>query len=797
MPALLETPILSALRPLSWAGAEGAGVSWPSVSSEGAKVLSCLLVLGALVPVWHRRPGLTRLLLPAGALLLALGGAHFLEACRLWSREPPVPGMIRYGSAAVALACGGLVAALALRLMDRPAPGGGGAAAALEAAAEEKRIALDRLRDLEARFRLFVEGVKDYAICRIDPEGRVATWNPGAERISGYPAEEILGRPFALLYPREDQEAELPARALAQAQAEGSCEQEGWRVRKDGTRFAAMVHITAIRNGEGGLLGFAQVLRDITERRESEQRIRKLAAELERKVRTQGDELLESGAMIKGIIEYAPAAVALKNLEGRFLIVNPRLETMVGRSQAELTGKVNGEIFDPDRAAQLNDREDRVVGLRQALEVEEQWVHPDGTTHDYLSHQFPLVDALGQCWGLGIISTDITERRRADQALLQSQKMESLGLLAGGIAHDFNNLLGAMQGNLELAKLELAPAGPVPEPIRLLEGVVDHAAYLVGQMLTYAGRAPFKLEPVDLNRVVEEMLHLLRASISKKAVISYDPDPQLARIEADASQIQQMVMNLVLNASEALNDAAGTIAIRTGMEQLGGPYLRSVYEGQDLEPGLHVSLEVSDTGVGMNPETRKRMFEPFYTTKFAGRGLGLSAIQGIVRSHRGGIRVYSEPGLGTQFKIVLPALEPDPSLAEVEPEAALDGFRGRGTVLVVDDEASLRASVVKLLNHVGFDTLQAMDGFEALRIVERQGESIRLILMDLTMPKMDGEEAYHELRRRGVLVPVILTSGFHEREALKRFRGQGLAGFLQKPYKYAVLMKMLRESLEP
>jgi PAS domain S-box-containing protein len=804
MPPFLDPLPLTALRlPAAADLAEQldqleAGVPWPSVAAEGAAALACLLVLAALAPVWLRRrePGLARVLLPAGMFMLAFAGIHLLEACRPWAGAPPAFGAIKLGTASVALVCGALVAVLGPRLLADP-PAAGVAPAGSPGDAEEKRAAQERLNDVETRFSLFVEEVKDYAICRIDPEGRVSTWNPGAERISGYPAEEIIGQPFARFYPREEQEAGKPAQALERAEAVGSSEQEGWRVRKDGSRFIAMTHLTAIRDREGGLVGFAQILRDITERRESEQRIRKLAQELERKVKVQGEELLESGAMVKGIIEYAPAAVALKSLEGRFLIVNPRMETMLGRSQAELAGKGNREIFPAELATRLNEREERVLGLRQAVEVEEQWTHADGGLHDYLIHVFPLVDALGQCWGVGIIGTDVTERRRADQVLLQSQKMESLGLLAGGIAHDFNNLLGALQGNLDLAKLELAGTGAVPEPLRQMEGVVDHATRLVGQILTYAGRAPFKLEPLDLNQLVEEMIHLLRASISPQAVICYDPDPDLARIEGDASQIQQVVMNLVLNASEALGESAGTITIRTGMEFLGGPYLRSVYEGQELAPGMHVSLEVADTGPGMNAETRNRVFEPFFTTKFAGRGLGLSAILGIVRSHRGGIRVYSEPGMGTQFKIVLPAKGTAQALAEPEPEAVLDGFRGSGTVLVVDDEDGIRATAVKLLNHMGFNAIQAADGSEAVRILERQGEGIRLILMDLTMPKMDGVEAYLELRRRGVLVPVILTSGFHEREALRRFRGQGLAGFLQKPYKYSVLMKMVRASLEP
>ena len=773
-------------------------VFWLNVCSDGAIALACGLVLLTLVRLFPRRePGLTGILALAGALTLAFGLTHALEAFHFWSGSFHSLGAVKAGTAAAGLAAGVLLPGLAPRLAG-PATGGVAGAkdggSARETEDEDGRI-LGRLEDEETRFRAFIEGVKEYAIFRLDPDGRVATWNQGAERIYGYQGEESLGQHLSRFCAEDGPGADLADRALEQARAEGRSEQEGWQVRKDGTRFFAVAHLSAIRDRDGQLLGFARVIRDVTERRDSEARIQKLARDLARKVEAQGEELLESGAMVKGIIEYAPAAVALKNLEGRFLIVNPRMETLIGRPQSEILGRGNGEVFPPEIASRLQGREDRVVGLRQALEVEEQWVHPDGSSHAYLSHQFPLVDALGTCWGLGIISTDITERKQADQAMLQHQKMESLGLLAGGIAHDFNNLLGAIQGNLELAKLDLPAGAAVPEHLQVLEGLTGNASYLVGQMLTYAGKGPFKEEALDLNRVVEEMVHLLRASISKKAVIRYDPDPHLPGINGDASQIQQLVMNLVLNASEALGEDGGIISLRTGMETLSGAYLRTVYEGQGLQPGPHATLEVADTGVGMTEDVRKRIFDPFFTTKFTGRGLGLSAIQGIVRTHRGGIRVYSEPGEGTQFKVVLPAVAPA-QVAAPGPEEILETFRGSGTVLVVEDEDSMRSAAVKLLNHAGFDTLQAGDGFEALRILERHRERIRLILMDLTMPRMGGEEAYREMRQRGIRTPVILSSGFHEKEALRRFRGQGLAGFLQKPYRYNVLLKMLREALE-
>jgi PAS domain S-box-containing protein len=783
---------------------------WPSwrpaaAAADASLGLACLLLGGTLLQRIRRHPVAgQRLVALAGGLLLALGAGH---AARAWPHGPG-PGQPPLLQAITFLAAlGGMVAGLLVGHARPEGPGAAGpdreaalAVAEREAAlaVAEREQALARLADAEARFQLLVDEVEDYAIFRLDPDGRVATWSPGAERMFGYSSDESLHQDFARFHVTAEPDAPPQAdarQALDRARSGAASEAEGWLRRRDGSRLRAMTRTSALWNGASQLQGYVVITRDLTGRRETRDRIEHLGRELAAKLRAQDEELLESGAMIRSIIEHAPAAVALKNLDGQFLAVNPRMEALIGRPRAEITGRDHGEVLAPEVCARLREREQRVLGLRKAEVVEEAWAHPDGSVHDYLTHTFPLVDALGHCWGVGSLSTDITDRKQADQALLQQQKMESLGLLAGGVAHDFNNLLGAMQGNLELAKLALPVGAPALQHLQVLEGLAGNAAYLVAQILTYCGQGRFHLEPVNLNGVVEEMVHLLRASISAKAMVRYDPDPGLPGIEADVSQIQQLIMNLVINASEALEGGEGAITLRTSFERLDASYIRTVYEGQELEPGPFVALEVADTGVGMTAEVRARIFDPFFTTKFTGRGLGLSAILGIVRAHRGAIRVYSEPGRGTQFKVVLPAstreVAPHPVLAE-DP---MDPFRGSGTVLVVEDEASLRASAVKLLNHAGFDTLQAADGVAALQLLEQHGEGIRLILMDLTMPRMGGEETYRELRRRGLRTPVILSSGFHEEMALRHFRGQGLAGFLQKPYRYNTLMKMLREAL--
>jgi signal transduction histidine kinase len=462
----------------------------------------------------------------------------------------------------------------------------------------------------------------------------------------------------------------------------------------------------------------------------------------------------------------------------------------------EIVGRRNEELFAPEVCGRIREWDERVLRLREDIQKEEQWVHTDGTTHHYLTHKFPLVDATGQCWGLGVLSTDITERKQADRALLQSQKLESLGVLAGGIAHDFNNLLGAMLGNVELAMTETTLALAQPH-LETLKGLMAKASDLLRQMLAYAGQGKACVQPLDLNQLVREMIHLLATSISKKAVIGLDLHPDPLTVAADPSQIQQVVMNLVINASEALGEQNGRITLSTRPEQLRQSAIDTIYEGQAMRPGRYVSLEVADNGSGMAADVLKKIFDPFFTTKFTGRGLGLAALHGIVRSHRGGIRVYSEPGQGSTFKLLFPAAQdleaPPPQVPLLRLTAGAEPLEA--TVLVVDDEDEMRTVVVQALARAGLTTLEARNGREALDLFLQHRDRIRLILMDLTMPSMDGAEACWELRRLGASVPVILSSGFNETEAIRRFEGLGLAGFIQKPFALGTLVERVRHCL--
>ena len=396
---------------------------------------------------------------------------------------------------------------------------------------------------------------------------------------------------------------------------------------------------------------------------------------------------------------------------------------------------------------------------------------------------------------------DLTDRKRAEaeraaleRQLFQAQKMESLGVLAGGIAHDFNNLLMGVLGHAGLALDQLNPLHPAKRNLEAIQKAGQRAADLTRQMLAYSGRGRFEVRNLDLSVQVEEMLHLLEVSLPKTVVLNLGLKQGLPAVSADASQIQQVIMNLVINAAEAIGEASGTIMLATGAQRVDEAAIRTMLVGQDVAPGTYVFLEVSDTGCGMDPDTMSRIFEPFFTTKFTGRGLGLSAIMGIVRGHKGALRVYSEPGHGTTFKVLLPALNVIPEGAADAPEEAL--HPGRGLVLVVDDDETVRAVARQALEMRGFQVLEAQDGLEAVELVRAQGAALGVVLLDMTMPRMGGEEAFREMRLLQPDIRVILSSGYNEVEAMGRFMGKGLKGFIQKPYGPRELLAKIQTILE-
>ena len=417
---------------------------------------------------------------------------------------------------------------------------------------------------------------------------------------------------------------------------------------------------------------------------------------------------------------------------------------------------------------------------------------------------FFLCDAAGQpleMLGLGSVATSREKGQAAEEnassKILQAQKLESLGILAGGIAHDFNNLLVGILGNASLALTELPSYSTARRSLLAIEQAAKRAAELANQMLAYSGKGRFVMQPVQISRVIEEMQHLLGISLPKSVVLKYYLSNSLPPVMADVSQLQQILMNLVTNAGEAIAQKSGVVTIVTGVMECDLSYLTETYLDDDLQAGYYVYLEVSDTGCGMPPEVKTRVFDPFFSTKFMGRGLGLAAVLGIVRGHHGAIKVYSENGRGTTFKVLLPIYEGDGAWLGRENASNGATLKHEGTILVVDDEESVRAVAKRMLVSLGYDVLCASDGLKGIELFRENMERISAVILDIAMPHLSGEETFRELRRIKKDAFIILSSGYNAQEVTSRFGGRDLSGFIQKPYSLDDLSLVLHSVLTP
>ena len=397
------------------------------------------------------------------------------------------------------------------------------------------------------------------------------------------------------------------------------------------------------------------------------------------------------------------------------------------------------------------------------------------------------------------ITLDVTEKKRAEEQqrnmqarLLDVQKLESLGVLAGGIAHDFNNLLTAMLGNLSIALLDVKPGNSMRARLEAVMSGAQRAAELTHQMLAYSGRATFQVEAVDVSAHLREMANLLETTLQKKVQLRLDLAEPIPLVRADPSQLQQVFMNLVLNGAEAVGEERGTVHIHTGVQEIDADYAQRVLSPNLVPSGTYVFVEVSDSGCGMDAATKAQIFDPFFTTKPTGRGLGLAAVGGIVRSHQGAMRVYSSPGRGSTFKILLPAI--DGQMAQ-QTTVEVGNIGGGAMVLIVDDEDDVRLAARCMLERLGFQVVEARDGAEGLKTFVEFADRLACVILDMTMPQMGGEEVFRRIRRLNERVPVILSTGYARMEATHKFLGRGLAGFLQKPYTIQQLSGVVQKAL--
>ena len=392
------------------------------------------------------------------------------------------------------------------------------------------------------------------------------------------------------------------------------------------------------------------------------------------------------------------------------------------------------------------------------------------------------------------IRDHLEAEKRKDDQLRQSQRLESIGVLAGGVAHDFNNLLTGILGNASLILNDIPVGHPARDRAQAVCDAAQRAANLTRQLLAYSGKGQFLVEPIDLSSLVRDMSQLIGLSIPKGVFLQLALNEALPAIEADSSQIQQVIMNLVINAAEAIGtDKQGTVLVHTAVQNIDSEYIERTFTPGEIEPGRYVFLEVQDTGCGMDQSTVARIFDPFFTTKFTGRGLGLAAVLGIVRGHRGALRVYSTPGQGTTFKVLFPATEKVSAKRRSPVESA--GQRGSGTILVVDDEDVVRKLAKNALERVGYTVLLAESGQAAIDLFKTTDEQVSLVLLDMTMPGLNGHETFLQLKRIRPTVKVLLSSGYNELETTRRFSGQGLAGFIQKPYTAGTLSKTVNSVL--
>ncbi|WP_306590435.1 CHASE domain-containing protein [Geothrix sp. 21YS21S-4] len=489
---------------------------------------------------------------------------------------------------------------------------------------------------------------------------------------------------------------------------------------------------------------------------------------------------------------FTPLAVIETDAAFRIREWNPAAKRIFGYGREAALGRDPRFLVPPELQSEVAARREALLTGAAGLRLTMENVTRTGQRILCDWYNTALRDGDGRLLGAIFMADDITERRRAESVLQQTQKLESLGVLAGGIAHDFNNLLTAILGNTEMA-LEFARGHlDLQAALHRIESTTQRGSDLARQLLAYAGKAHFAVKPLDLNAVIAEMGDLLAVSISKKVTLLRDLQPGLPPVEADAAQFQQVVMNLVINASEAIGDRPGTVTVRTRAEEWAAWRLAAEFPGQVLEPGLFVRMEVEDDGAGMDAETIGRIFDPFFTTKFTGRGLGLSAMLGIVRGHKAGLHVASVQGKGTTFTLLFPAGETTVLLPSPEPAPQP---KVTGTVLVVDDEGLLRDLARMALEGAGFRVEEARDGAEAVEAVGRRPAAFDAVLLDMTMPRMGGAEAFQRIRALAPAMRVLLTSGYTQADSLESLEGLSPDGFLQKPFRMGELVEKMRELL--
>ena len=633
-----------------------------------------------------------------------------------------------------------------------------------------------------------------HSISRVAPVGigvvvdRTITWaNKQLESLTGYTEDEMVGRNARFLYHSDDEYEFVGLNKYKQIDERGVGTVETRFRKKDGSSINVLLSSTPIDQEDLGR-GVTFTVLDITERKRYEERLKR------------------SKDFLQTIIDSFPESILVINTDHSIAMMNVTARENCAPKYLEedrihcyqISHHLPEPCLDADSLCPMA----RVVETKAKVITEHTHFDKDGNKQSVEVIAAPIFDENGNVIQIIESCIDITSRKEAEQERLQlqrqiqnAQKLESLGILAGGIAHDFNNLLVGVLGNAEIALSKVPSESPARDNLDNIITSSMRAADLAKEMLAYSGKGRFVIEPTDLNALVGEMSTLLETTTSKRAVLQFSLASELSPVNADKTQIRQVFMNLVTNASESMTDNRGVITISTGIDELNTKQLGEMSGSEEASAGTFEFIEVKDTGCGMDAEILKKIFDPFYTTKFTGRGLGMAATLGIMRGHRGAIAIKSEPGAGTTIRIYFPCHEDGVAAGEppeVQDQDSWSGVSKAGTVLIVDDEPLVRETVSNVLKEAGYGVLTASDGEEGVRLFSEQKDEIDLILLDLVMPNMGGVEALGALRNIDPHIRVVLSSGYNEKETIENIAGKGPDGFIQKPYRISELIQIVK-----
>ncbi len=627
----------------------------------------------------------------------------------------------------------------------------------------------EALRVSEDRFHLMVDGVSDHAIIMLDPVGIILTWNRGAEHLDGYTAEEIVGQHYSCLFTPESIAEEKPRQELEQAAADGKVEVEGWRIRKNGSRFWVNGTLAALYDENGKVRGFAKITRDLTAKRRN-------------------DELLQS------VLNHTLDGIIGIDERGTISMINRAGEKIFGRPGSEVIGQ-NIKMLMPEPYHSEHDgylanykrtREAKIIGSGREV----QGLRKNGSTFplDLAVTEFQLDN---QRYFVGLVR-DISDKKKLEGQLHQSQKMEAFGQLAAGVAHDFNNLLTVISGYSDLLLTKLTPDDPRMKMVDQIRRAGERAASLTRQLLAFSRQQVLEPRVLDLNVIVTDIEKMLRRLIGEDVQFTIVLAPAISSVKVDAGQIEQVIINLAVNARDAMPQG-GKLTIETRDIELDESYTTSHPEAR---AGRFVLVAISDTGCGMTGEVKARIFEPFFTTKGVGQGtgLGLAVVHGIVKQSGGNIDVYSEVGVGTTVRIYLPSIQ-QPAAASSAHGLELPS-RGSETILLVEDEESVRELATFVLQGCGYTVMTAPEGLAALQLMATCREQIDLLVTDVVMPQMGGRKLAETLLAQHPELRVLFMSGYTDDAVVRHGVLQANTNFLQKPFTPNSLAKKVREILD-